>query len=215
MSAGVLPIRVRIDAEDALLAELGGRLLKEFGGKYALEGAAQTWGGKGNINKRIPRWNAGAPFALPRLVLRDLDSLAPPDGVKNCPATETARLLGKREKSANLILRFAVTEGESWLLADCEALANFLGVRREMRIDSADAVKNPKERIVALAGESRRREIRKGLSPAPDSGRKVGPAYNGILAEFVRESWSPKRAKKRSKSLRRTLGRLAAFANGV
>ena len=215
MSPDIRPARVRVDAEDALLANLGARLLAEFRGAYIVDGEAQIWGGKSNLNKKIPGWNRGAPFALPRLVLRDLDSIAPPDGVKNCPKSETDRLLNGGEKSPNLLLRFAVAEAESWLLADGDALAEFMGVRQELQIlqiPSADAVKNPKARIIALAKKSRRKEIRKGIPPESGSKRSVGIAYNAILTEFVRKRWNPKRAAKRSKILRRTLDRLAAFA---
>ena len=123
MSLDKWPIPVLIDAEDALLAELGARLLKEFGGKYSPEGVAQIWRGKSKMDKKIPGWNRGAPYTHPRLVLRDLDSCAPPDDMKNCPASETARLLGKEEKSPNLLWRTSgVVEGESWLLAQAATL---------------------------------------------------------------------------------------------
>ena len=215
MSLDKWPIPVLIDAEDALLAELGARLLKEFGGKYSPEGVAQIWRGKSKMDKKIPGWNRGAPYTHPRLVLRDLDSCAPPDDMKNCPASETARLLGKEEKSPNLLLRFAVVEAESWLLADCDALAEFLDVKEDLRITSADAEENPKKRLIALAGKSRQKEIRKGIPPDPNNGRKIGPAYNAHLTDFVIWHWNPKQAAKRSKSLRQTLDRLAKFPDGV
>ena len=215
MNPNESPMRVQIDAEDALLANLGARLLAEFPGKYQMEGEPQILGGKSKLDEKIPGWNRGAPHTLPRLVLRDLDSIAPPDGVKNCPQSETNRLLGGGKKSPNLLLRFAVVEAESWLLADGDALVEFMGVKPELqllRIPSADAVKDPKARLLALAKKSRKREVREGLPPAPQSGRNIGFAYNAILAEFVQKHWEPKRAAKRSKSLRRALDRLAAFA---
>ena len=205
------PIRVRVDAEDALLAAMGERLLGEFGGKFQMEGAAQIWGGKSKLNEKIPGWNRGAPFSLPRLALRDLDSRAPPDDARNCPASESARLLGKAEKSPNLILRFAVVESESWLLADGDALADFLEAGAGAEIFSADAVGSPKERLIALARKSRRRAIRMGIPPRPGGGRGIGVAYNHILSEFVSRTWNPKRAAERSKSLRRTLDCLENF----
>ena len=205
------PIYLEVHAEDQLLAALASRLLEEFGGKYQPM-RVERLGGKSNMDKKIRGWNAGARHGVPRLALRDLDSLASSDGSGICPESETARLLGKDEKSSNFILRFAVVESESWLLADGRALAKFLGVGHELRISSADAVKDPKAELIALARKSERRNIREGIPPEVDGKGRIGIAYNAILTEFVRKRWNPRRAAKRSKSLRRTLDRLAAFA---
>ena len=206
---------MEVHAEDQLLAELALRLLTEFSGKYQITGAARQWGGKSNLDKKIRGLNTGADFGIARLVMRDLDSPAFPDDGNKCPASEIVRLLQGKEKSPNLLLRFAVVEAESWLLADGDSLSKFMSVRQQLQIPSTDAVKNPKERLIALAGKSRQKEIRKGIPPAPNSGRKIGPAYNDILTDFVAQHWNPKRAAKRSKSLRRTLDRLAKYPDGV
>ena len=201
---------MEVHAEDRLLMELALRLLAEFGGAFRPT-MTKVWGGRSKINGKISGWNAGARYGVARLVMCDLDSVAPPDGAETCPRSETLRLLKNAERSPNFLLRFAVAESESWLLADGEALMKFLGVGGTLALSSADSVGDPKALLIARARKSRRRDVRDGVPPEEGSGG-IGIAYNDILAEFVRKRWNPTRAAKRSKSLRRTLDRLAHVA---
>jgi hypothetical protein len=113
--------------------------------------------------------------------------------------------------SAFMRLRVAVREVEAWLLADAPRLAAFLGVA-ERRIPLApEADQDPKQTLVRLAGQSRRRDIRADMVPRHGSGRSVGPAYVSRIIEFVTtvdDIWSPHDAAQRSESLRRCLAAL-------
>lgn len=97
-------------------------------------------------------------------------------------------------KKGRMCFRVAVRETEAWLMADCERLAQFLGVRRSWIPGDPEAVDDPKTTLVDLARRSRRRDIREDMVPRAGSGRSVGPAYNSRLIEFATDrlrGWRP------------------------
>ena len=138
---------------------------------------------------------------VPVFVIVDLDRPEP------CPA-DLIRALLPVAHSAKLLLRVAVMEIESWLLADADGLAQFLAISRNIVPDEPDSVEQPKELIVSLARKSKRKDIREDLVPLPGDIRKVGAAYNPRLLAFVRSDWSLERAAAASPSLRKTVDRL-------
>jgi len=105
----------------------------------------------------------------------------------------------------NFVLRIAEPMLESWLLADRQRLAAFLGVRVSQVPTHPEKDPNPKQRIVQLARISSRREIRQDLIPNPGSGGIVGPGYTSRMEEFISAYWEPERAAKCSQSLRRAI----------
>jgi hypothetical protein len=64
---------------------------------------------------------------------------------------------------------------------------------------------------VRLVARGRRPSLKREICPRIGSGREVGPGYNIVLAEFVREHWSPERAAEASDSLRRARTCLVAL----
>ena len=206
----VTPISVIVSAEDRLLAALGERLLRAFDQKYCICGKSLVLNGKTNINQRVPKWNNSARNGNIHLVLRDLDSLAGAN--ENCPVNEIARLCRNQNRHSNLMLRFAVVESESWLLADDRALASFLRFPLMPIHGSADQIPDPKNDLLSwIRRRSRDDKIRKGMLPRDGGTAKIGIDYNDILAEFVANKWSPNRAAKKSESLRRALYCLRDF----
>ena len=204
----MIPIFVVVKAEDRLLAVLGERLLRAFGQKYRMHGEPSIMHGKDNINRDVPKWNKTARKGIVHLVLRDLDSPAGAD--ENCPAKESDRLCQNRHP--NLMLRFAVFEAESWLLADADKLASFLELRSLRVPDTVDAIENPKNFLLSqIRQSSNNPDISRGMLPQTRGTAKIGRAYNNILAEFVEKKWSPNRATKKSESLRRAFHRLRDF----
>lgn len=157
--------------------------------------------GKQNLLRRLPGFNHAAEFA-PWVVLVDLNS-AP------CPLALISEHLP--DPAPLMRMRVAVRAIESWLLADRDRLATFLAVSSRRVPANPDDEANPKEALVNLARRSRRRAIRDDIVPAPGSGRKVGPAYEARLIEFVlrTDGWRPRDAATRSESLRRCLAALA------
>lgn len=158
--------------------------------------------GIGYIRKSIAKFNAAARIH-PYLVLADLDS------VECAPSLLKDWLPAPREPK--LILRIAVCEIESWVMADRAGFARFLGISRSVIPRDADALPDPKKTLIQLAARTRRRELREAIEPPPGSTRVQGPDYNGALVPFVRDLWDPGAAAKNSDSLRRAILGLDEF----
>jgi hypothetical protein len=155
--------------------------------------------GKAFLQERIAGFNHDARFR-PWIVVVDLDRDA------KCPAALVADWL---PQPAHLMcFRVAVHELESWLLADTEALAGFLGIRKILIPAEPDLLDDPKQVLVSLGAKARRADIRRDLVPRPASGRSIGPGYTSRMLEFVRDHWRPATAESNSDSLRRCRARL-------
>ena len=155
--------------------------------------------GKSHLHRRLSSYNQAARFS-PWIVLVDLDldaECAPPFRESWLP-----------RPADNMCFRVAVRAVESWLMADKERFARFLGVGIAKIPRDVEAVNHPKLTVVDLAKFSRRREIREDMVPRAASGRAVGPAYTARLIEFVMDAkigWRPEVAAENSESLKRCL----------
>jgi hypothetical protein len=152
--------------------------------------------GKPHLQTRIAGFNNAAQHT-PWLVLVDLDhdaDCAPPLRANWLPAP-----------APRMCFRVAVRAVEAWLLADFEAMADFLGVARSRVPRDPESLSVPKEALVNLARQSRRKAIREDLVPREGSGRAVGPGYTSRLIEFASTHWRPKKAAHRADSLRRAI----------
>lgn len=166
-------------------------------------GMFQGRSGCSNIIKKLPACNNAAKFS-PWFVLLDLDS------TDICVVEQVQEWLPT--PSDFMVFRVAVTEMESWLLADSEEMAKFLGVAEGKIPRDPDSLADPKQAIVNLARKSRKRDIREGLVPRPNSGTNVGPTYVSDISGFGNSSWRPRVAAERSPSLHRCLNRLEELA---
>ncbi|MHB0971858.1 MAG: hypothetical protein ACYC60_19090 [Thermoanaerobaculia bacterium] len=156
--------------------------------------------GRGYIERKAADLNRTAQ-RLPVLNLAELDRPEP------CPAELIEQILGA-PPARMLLFRLAVMEIESWILADREPFARFLGVPMHRIPANTDAIERPKEFIVSLARKSRRKGIRDDLLPASGGTAAVGPAFNPTIANFVMNEWSCSRAVDASLSLARAADRL-------
>jgi hypothetical protein len=159
-------------------------------------------GGKAKLDQRIHGYNNAAQSA-PWFVLRDLDNDAP------CAPTLVNKLL--KAPAPHLRFRIAVHQGESWLLADSEQIADFLGIQAALVPGSPDDILNAKQSLVNLARKSRSRDIRESLVPREGSTASVGRQYTSKISEFARHYWRPGFAAKRSESLYRCINALHEF----
>jgi hypothetical protein len=161
----------------------------------AIPGTVYGKQGKSHLRKRIAGYNQAARNQ-PWLVLVDLDrcSCAPALVQKWVP-----------QPSPYLCLRVAVYEVEAWLLADSHNLANFLGVPQSRIPHAPEQLGDPKKEMVNLASQSRKRDIRRDMVPAPGAGQQVGAAYSARLIEFVEKYWDIHQAASRSPSLQRAI----------
>ena len=103
-----------------------------------------------------------------------------------------------------LCFRVAVRQLESWLLADAEALAEYLGVQRRWIADAPDSLEHPKNAIVALARRSPNRRLREDMTVPSRRSSGTGEGYAARIIEFAESAWRPEVAARRSESLRRT-----------
>lgn len=187
------PIPVNLVVEDELSETVVRRVLQQVKVEYAV-GTCYRPGGFGYIKKKIGAFNHAAKHG-PFFVLTDLDRI-------DCaPALIRAWL--KEDPHPNLLFRVAVREVESWLLADREAFARFLGISTQHVPADPDGLPDPKRKLIDLARTSRKRDLRDSIVPCRSSRATVGPDYNGCLVAFVRRRWSPVEAARRSDSLRR------------
>ncbi|HPW69573.1 MAG TPA: hypothetical protein PLA82_08930 [Deltaproteobacteria bacterium] len=152
--------------------------------------------GKAFLYQKIQGFNNAAK-TWPWLVLVDLDNdkeCAPPFCTRWVP-----------DPSPYLCFRVAVREVESWLMADSETLASFLGISRAIIPKDPEGLVDPKREMVNLARRSRKEAIRKDMVPRQGSGRPVGPAYASRMIEYVQNYWRPEVAARRADSLGRAI----------
>jgi hypothetical protein len=187
----IIPLHLAV--EDPLSEVVLRELLRQSGRNFAV-GQCYQRGGFGFLKKSIRGFNNAAQ-GIPFAVLTDLDQYP-------CPTALITEWLPV-PKRTNLLFRVAVHEVEAWLLADREAFAKFLGIRRDWIPANPDEILRVKEELIGLARRSRSRELKRDIVPPAGSTRKQGPDYNGRLSGFVQNYWSLERASRNSPSLQR------------
>lgn len=183
--------------EDAICCALGTRLVADVLG-WELAQPPVNAGGASKLKNNLPRY-VGLTHLHPVLCVADTDGKCAADLVPVWRPPNTAR---------SFLLRFAVTEAESWLLADAEALANFFEVSEARIPRQPDELPDAKRAMVELARRSRKRPIRQEVVSTIDPS-KPGNGYNLHLREFVERYWRSREAAPRSPSLQRAIRRLA------
>ena len=106
-----------------------------------------------------------------------------------------------------LLFVVPVREVESWIMADAPSFRRFFSLNKVD--DSPELLDDPKEYLVSLARNSRRRAVREGVVPKGTA--KVGGLYNSILLDFIHNHWKVDRARRRSPSLQRFVDRLSVL----
>jgi hypothetical protein len=189
--------------EDALSEEIGERLVTDAGLDVIqrLRG-----GGRGYLRKRMSSF-AEMARRLPVLVITDLDQVV-------CPATLITDWLPVPRRQPNLLLRVAVREVESWLLADTQAMRQLLGGGAHVLPRAPDSLTDPKATLLQLARRAPR-AVREDLVPPKGAIASRGLGYNTRLCELVRSSWDPSRAARQSPSLERARQRLKELSQRV
>lgn len=195
------PIPLNLAVEDPVTESLFEKIFGRIATAYAIR-TIYNVGGYGYLKTRINGFNHAAR-GIPFLVGTDLDQY-------ECPAALISDWINV-PKHHNLLLRVAVREAEAWVLADKENLAEFLGVRPNLIPQNVETLHDPKQELIRIARNARRRDLREDICPPPNSTRRVGPNYNAQLVAFVLQHWNPEIARTRSTSLDRTINRLNTF----
>jgi hypothetical protein len=136
------------------------------------------------------------------IVIRDLDR-------HQCPPELLRQMFGGSPPEG-LLFVVPVREVESWIMADAPSFNRFFSLNKVD--DSPELLDDPKEYLVSLARNSRKRAVRDGV--APKGTAKVGVLYNTILLDFIYNHWSVARARRRSPSLQRFVDRLSVLGTG-
>jgi hypothetical protein len=160
--------------------------------------------GRGHLQNKAGELNRSAQTSKVFL-LADLDN------PQECPSVLISNWLSNAQISSHLLFRFAVTEIESWILADREAFSNFLKIPTNRIPLQTDSILQPKEFIVNLARKSRLKNIKNDLVPRINGTAAVGPLYNPKIVGFISNTWEPERAMISSTSLFKTIKRLRNF----
>jgi hypothetical protein len=189
---------VTLATEDELSETIVLRILADY--PSVLIGSCLRQGGNGYLRSRIRKFCEIARHS-PVLVVTDLDT-------HGCPAALRADWLHQLPPPPALLLRVAVREIESWLLADHDAILALLGkpVRRRLP-DNPDTLPDPKDFLLDLAVRAPK-TVRQALRAEPGAIARQGLGYNNHLCALVRASWRPERAAERSPSLQRTIARI-------
>ena len=103
--------------------------------------------GKASLLRQLHSYNQAAQF-WPWIVLVDLD--------QDAECAPPARAQWLPDPAARMCFRIAVREVESWLLADRETLADFLGIALSRVPTNPENLDDPKAVLVNLARSSRR-----------------------------------------------------------
>ena len=193
-----LLIPINLAVEDDLSEAVLRRILQT---RYNV-GVCYKRGGFGYLKKTIHGFNS-ASKGMPHIVLTDLD--------RGGCAPELIEKWLSVPIHHNLLFRVAVREVESWVLADRDRFAKFLGIRKTLVPVNVDAIDGPKECLINLAMKSRKRELREDIVPIEGSTAKQGPDYNGRLIFFVEEFWNPYEAMHNSPSLERAIKAVETF----
>lgn len=140
------------------------------------------------------------------LVFLDGDELG-----KTCPSDAINQWFQTTQPN-NIHIRFAFHEVESWLLADRENIARFLGVSKAIIPVVPDSVRDTKELLVRLARKSRNRQLVNDIVPPKGFSTIVGPAYNIRVSEFIQTHWDVRNAAAGNDSLARACRRIAEIS---
>ena len=190
--------QIQVVGEDYLTCALGEKLVVELLPGWQMPLQSINTKGITKLVPSLPRYVQQAKHFRPVLCIADTDG--------QCVKELLSKWLPQAipEKFA---LRLAVSEAESWLIADRNALAHFLEVSENKIPQSPDSIKNPKRELLNLARHSKKKLIRQDVVSQHDP-NKQGTGYNQHLCAFVKTHWSAQRAATNSPSLARAISRV-------
>ena len=161
----------------------------------------------GSIESRIHGLNQRALYIGPVLALADLDR------PMSCPVALVEQYVRGLRIAPNMLIRIAVLEIESWILADREGIAEWLAVPSNIVSRAPEELNDPKRSMVQLASRSAHRCLREAIAPLSVLGTsRTGPGYNEMVSEFVALQWNPEAARYNSPSLDRAITRIGELA---
>ena len=197
-------MHITLVVEDDLSGVVAERLVDEY---LSAAQVLELFVAGGSIRGRIQGLNQRARFNGPVLALADLDRPL------SCPAALVRELTGGLVLHPNMLIRVAVVEVESWVMADREGIAGWLRIAANAVPRNPESLADPKRTLVQLAGSSRTRSLREAIAPLRVLGtHRTGPNYNEAVGEFVTQLWDPESARRNAPSLDRAITRIAELS---
>lgn len=197
---------ITLAAEDELSAAVARRLVSEY---IPSAEVYEVFVARGSVKGLIAGLNERARYVGPVLVLADLDK---PLG---CAPALVRELSEGLTVSPGMMIRIAVTEIESWIMADREGLAEWLSISASIVPRAPERLEDPKRTLVNLARRSRNRGLREAIAPAQVIGSHMtGRDYSDTVGEFVEGFWDPDAARGGSPSLERAVLRVLGLGLG-
>ena len=184
---------IALATEDELSEAIGLRLIAESPFHEA-DVLPLRRNGSGYLKSKVESWRqlAGQQVVL---LLTDLDQI-------DCPVALRNEWLGTRPVPDRLLLRIAVREIESWVLADHDAMRKLIGDRGKLP-PAPDELGDPKAFLLNMVRKYAPRDVKQDLLAERGAMASQGLGYNRRLVAWVKSDWSPDRAAARSPSLLR------------
>lgn len=184
---------IALATEDELSEAIGLRLIAESPFHEA-DVLPLRRNGSGYLKSKVESWRqlAGQQVVL---LLTDLDQI-------DCPVALRNEWLGTRPVPDRLLLRIAVREIESWVLADHDAMRKLIGDRGKLP-PAPDELGDPKAFLLNIVRKYAPRDVKQDLLAERGAMASQGLGYNRRLVAWVKSDWSPDRAAARSPSLLR------------
>ena len=189
--------RILVVGEDALCCALGERLVAACLPDWQLAQPSIDTKGVTKLQPSLPRYLGLARNLHPVLCIADTAG--------ECAVELCAKWLSQAHE--RFVLRLAITEAESWVLADRQGFAQALAVPLNKLPQCPDEESDPKRLILTLVKKSKIRQFRDEVVSSADPS-KPGTGYNLHLGAFVRGQWDAKRAVEHSPSLARAVKHL-------
>lgn len=190
---------IQLIGEDRLCCALGKKLINEVLG-WPLASEPIDTQGITKLRASIGRYREVAK-RFPVLCIADVD--------RGCAVRISDELRGTLPP-AGFMLRLAVREAESWVLADGDRLAEFFGISPARVPLRPDDELDPKLSVLGLARHAKVGCLRREMI-SEFNANKPGSGYNFHLSKFVDTHWSPVRAAANSPSLARAVEKLEAL----
>jgi hypothetical protein len=194
---------VNVAAEDELSEAIAVRLVSAACGPDRI---GHRLGRRGN-SYLVGKMSSFRQMAIrePIFILTDLDDTV-------CAPSLIQNWRGSHDFPENLLLRVAVREAETWLLADKIGTADLLGVSPAKIPNDPENINDPKSFLLNLARQAKR-DVRSELIISKGAIASQGLGYNRILSKFAATDWDFDAAAHRSGSLAKASMRLAELAS--
>jgi len=168
---------------------------------WFFEGFPKLTGGNNALKAQCPSFLNMARGGLYTFTITDLDE-------RKCAGDLISDWFGFQEAQPialprEVVFRIAVREVESWIIADVNAWAEYIGIPAGNFSKTPDELPHPKQHLLNVLRQKGRKKMHTEMLPRGTG--SIGPGYNEVLCGFVSKKWSPGRASRNSPSLKRAI----------